>query len=307
MKRSEGQQYFHSLPTVLKPYNYTSLFVYGGDLEFDNMEGFLRIIGFEHFIDENHYDQSQFLTKWGATDEQVFTKANELFRQQKEPFLGAILTLSNHSPYLVPESADFERIDASIKDANIFNAFKYSDYALGKFFKLARQETYFKNTIFIILGDHGEAYQGGKYALNLERFKVPLLLYAPGILFPARRSVVGSQVDILPTIMGLLHLNYLHASFGHDLLTLEDDEGFAILANNQQIGIINDTYYMIENLGINTSFYEYRHAFSGKQDLFGKDPHVQPISEKMQTMLRSHLQTALYLLKSKKCGEPIQN
>ena len=307
MKRSEGQQYFHSLPTILKPYSYTSLFVYGGDLEFDNMEGFLRIIGFEHFIDENCYDRSQFLTKWGATDEQVFTKANEEFRKLPEPFLGAILTLSNHAPYLVPESADFERVDASLKDAKMFNAFKYSDYALGQFFRCARQDAYFQNTIFIILGDHGHAYQGGKYALNLERFKVPLLLYAPGILAPARKYVVSSQIDILPTIMGLLHLDHLHASFGRDLLNLDVDEGFAILANNQQIGIITDAYYLIEDLGINTFFYEYRHPFSSKQDRFGKYPHLQQIAEKMQTTLRSHLQIALYLLKSRKCGDPVQN
>lgn len=307
MKRSEGQQYFHSLPALLKPYNYTSLFVYGGDLEFDNMEGFLRILEFEHFVDESQYDQSQFLTKWGATDEQVFAKANEEFRQLPQPFLGAILTLSNHAPYLVPESADFERVAASLKNAKMLNAFKYSDYALGQFFTRARKEAYFQHTIFIILGDHGQAYQGGQYALNLERFKVPLLLYAPGILPPARKSVVGSQIDVLPTIMGLLQLDHLHASFGRDLLTLEDHQGFAILANNQQTGIINDTYYLIEHLGVTTSFYEYRQPFSSRQDLFGADPAVQPVAEKMQTTLRSYLQTALYLLKSRKCGESVQN
>ncbi len=86
MKRSEGQQYFHSLANILEPYGYTSLFVYGGDLEFDNMEGFLRNIGFEQFVDYTQYDQSQFLTKWGATDEQVFTQANDVFRQQEDLF-----------------------------------------------------------------------------------------------------------------------------------------------------------------------------------------------------------------------------
>lgn len=307
MKRSEGQQFFHSLPTILKPYNYPSLFVYGGDLEFDNMEGFLRIIGFEDFIGENDYDQSQFLTKWGATDEQVFTKANEEFRQLPQPFLAAILTLSNHAPYLVPESAAFERVPGSYKQANMLNAFKYSDYALGQFFKCARKEAYFENTLFIILGDHGQSYRGGGYTLNLERFKVPLLFYAPGILAPERKSVVGSQIDILPTIMGLLHFEHLHASFGRDLLTLDDDEGFAILADNQTIGIINNTYYLIEHLGVNTRFYEHRHPFSNTQDVFGKDPQAQPVAEKMQTTVRSYLQTALYLLKSKKCGDSAQN
>ena len=307
MKRSEGQQYFHSLANILKPYGYTSLFVYGGDLEFDNMHGFLRNIGFEQFVDYTQYDQSQFLTKWGATDEQVFIKANELFRQQQGPFFGAILTLSNHSPYLVPESADFERVDASVKDANILNAFKYSDYALGQFFKLARQETYFENTIFIVLGDHGKAYKGAEYALNLDRFQVPLLLYAPGILEPGVQNVIGSQVDILPTIMGLLKFNYTHASFGRDLLKLNEDEGFAILVSDQQIGIINHSHYLIEDLGVNTSLYNYRVPQRRTINLMGTSAEIQQIADEMQTTMRSHLQTALYLLKSRQCGESPQN
>lgn len=307
MKRSEGQQYFHSLANILKPHGYTSLFVYGGDLEFDNMEGFLRNIGFEQFVDYTQYDQSQFLTKWGATDEQVFTKANELFRKQQEPFFGAILTLSNHSPYLVPESADFERVDLSIKDANILNAFKYSDYALGQFFKLARQENYFKNTIFIMLGDHGKAYKGAEYALNLDCFGIPLLLYAPDILEPGVQRVIGSQIDILPTIMGLLKFDYAHASFGRDLLKLNEDEGFAILASDQQIGILNHSYYLIEDLGVNTSLYNYRVPHRRTLNLLGTSAEAQQIAEEMQTTLRSHLQTALYLLKSKKCGDNLQN
>lgn len=306
MKRSEGQQYFHSLANILEPYGYTSLFVYGGDLEFDNMEGFLRNIGFEQFVDYTQYDQSQFLTKWGATDEQVFTQANDIFRQQEGPFLGAILTLSNHSPYLVPEAADFERVDASVKDANIFNAFKYSDYALGQFFKLARQEAYFQNTIFLVLGDHGEAYKGAEYALNLDRFRIPLLLYAPGILQPGVQRVIGSQVDILPTVMGLLKLDYSHASFGRDLFTLEEDEGFAILASDQQIGIINHSYYFIEDLGINTSLYNYRVPHRRTVNLIGISDEMQQVANDMQTTMRSHLQTALHLLKFKKCGDSAQ-
>ncbi len=106
--------------------------------------------------------------------------------------------------------------------------------------------------------------------------------------------------------MGLLKLDYSHASFGRDLFTLEEDEGFAILASDQQIGIINHSYYFIEDLGINTSLYNYRVPHRRTVNLIGISDEMQQVANDMQTTMRSHLQTALHLLKFKKCGDSAQ-
>lgn len=136
-----------------------------------------------------------------------------------------------------------------------YNTFRYSDYSFRKFIEAAQQEDYFHNTIFVFVGDHGVAgnasamYPSAWTQQRLTDEHVPLLFYAPHLLAPQRRTEVVSQIDVLPTIAGMLHRTYINNTLGRDLLHPDKKNNYAFITNTAgKIGMVTDDYYFTTNL-----------------------------------------------------------
>lgn len=148
----------------------------------------------------------------------------EFARENGRPFLGVIYTMNTHTPFMTP--AGYPLLFEPANELERFlNSLNYSDYTLKLFFELAQKEPYFKNTIFIFAADHSRVEDTFNLA---DQHHIPFLIYAPGYVPPAIHHVVGSQLDILPTVLGLLRLKALHSSWGQDLLRISEDRGFAV-------------------------------------------------------------------------------
>jgi phosphoglycerol transferase MdoB-like AlkP superfamily enzyme len=164
----------------------------------------------------------------------------------KPPFLAYAFTGTTHEPYpRLP--AKFEVRPHGTNDENGYlNALKYADWSLGQFMAAARQTDWFDNTIFIFTADHTNHFQKGQGLL--QRFHIPFLIYAPGLFDGAERQVIGSQLDVMPTIIDLLGLNREFAALGSSLLRKEHGgEAFLTLGANQ-IGLITDNAYLRHDL-----------------------------------------------------------
>ena len=195
----------------------------------------------------------------------MFDRAAEELGKQREdkPFYAFLQTLSNHTPYALPEKLPVEAVTGQGSLDQHLTAMRYSDWALGQFFEKIRNAPYFKETLFVIVGDHG--FGGGEQLteMNLARFNVPLLLIAPGIRekFGATRDTVGTQVDVAPTIMGRLGDNFAHQCWGRDLLNLpKDDPGFGVIkpsGNDQTVAIISDDKIVVQSKSKALKSYEY--------------------------------------------------
>ena len=136
-----------------------------------------------------------------------------------------------------------------------YNAFRYTDYCFRSFFEKASRADYFSNTIFVLIGDHGVAgnalavYPSVWTTQRLTDQHVPLLFYAPGLLSPQRREEVVSQIDVLPTIAGLLHRPYENRTLGRDLLDPTKKNHFAFVTNaSDRIGLVTNDYYFTRHL-----------------------------------------------------------
>ena len=255
MSRVEGQQKIPTIASILKDKGYASLFVYGGDTQFDNMQGFLVPKGFDRVINQYDFPQSLVLNKWGILDEFVFDKMlNEIdgIYKQKKPFVTMMLTLTNHPPYTVP-NVDFGRVKTGSDLDNSYNTFKYSDYALGKFFDKIKTRDYFNDTIFVICGDHAQTLH---HDLDFEYRKsyVPCLIYAPKILKPNASDKLCGQIDIAPTIFSVLNMSTENAFCGKDMLKPKNSEkDFAIILSGSDMGYLKNGFFYYTRVGDNRS------------------------------------------------------
>ena len=211
-----AQSDFFTLSGLLKHFDYQTSFVYGGDSNFDNMRHFFVYNGIDRIIEQSDMQNAHFRNHWGVSDEDTFRNANQLFRSYGDkPFASLVLTLSNHEPFEFPVG-DYPLYEQPAATHN--NSAQYADYALGKFFDQARREDYFANTVFLIVADHSvNTHSPG--LIDPAKFHIPALIIAPG-LAPQRIDTLASQIDLAPTVLGLLGITTRHPMPGHNLLQM---------------------------------------------------------------------------------------
>lgn len=255
VRRPNNENLF-SIATVLNKENYDLKFIYGGYGYFDNMNQFFSDNGFKIW-DRNSIpsEEVSFENIWGISDEdlylQVIKQADQSY-SNKQKFFSLVMTTSNHRPYTYPEG----KIDIPSKTSR-HGGVKYTDYALGEFFKAAKEKPWFDNTIFVIVADHC-AGSAGKTALPPEKYRIPLFIYAPKIITPGVVSKIAGQIDIAPTILGLLNIEYDSRFFGNDILSKNYQNAFistfqklGYIENNKLVvlspGKIENTYNLLDN------------------------------------------------------------
>lgn len=242
---------------------YDKHYFLGGSAGFNNFDGLLKNINNLQMHTEGSFESPK-INVWGISDKDLFLEANEIFRNKRAPFFAIIQTSNNHRPYMIPESdTDFVRLTVpeeelaryGFESLDEYNTFRYSDYSFRKFIETAQQEDYFHNTIFVFVGDHGVAgnadamYPPAWTSQRLTDEHVPLLFYAPYILQPQKRSEVVSQIDVLPTIAGMLQQTYVNTTLGRDLLDPAKKNNYAFITNTAgKIGMVTDDFYYIKNL-----------------------------------------------------------
>ncbi|MCM2272189.1 MAG: sulfatase-like hydrolase/transferase [candidate division Zixibacteria bacterium] len=256
LDRYNARHPFVALPAILEQRRYTNLLAYGGDLAFDNMQGFFKTQGMHRFCGEKEYGTENIFAKWGIPDEVVFTKTVRMIDSLPRPYSLTLLTLSNHEPFDLPDSSIQIYFDDS-EESRVRNAHRYADHALGLFMDSMATLPSFDSTIFLFASDHNKLEPAVPTPHPLQ-FRVPMLIYAPKMLGDSGRviSTVGGQTDIIPTLMGLLGGTYTHASWGRDLLGLDkDDPGFASICMLNKTGLVEGEYVYTEWIDLPPSFY----------------------------------------------------
>ena len=210
-----SQKDFFTIADLLRRNGYCTEFIYGGDSRFDNMRGFFLGNGFQRVYDQDNYNNPVFRGTWGVSDEDLFAKANTIFRGHGDrPFFGLILSTSNHDPFEFPDG----RITLYESPQNTrYNAMKYADYALGTFFKNAKKEAYYKNTLFLVIADHSTRLKGLDL-IPLKKFHIPGLIIGPGVR-PEKYYNLTSQIDMPPTLLDLMGLSTDNPLIGRPLLS----------------------------------------------------------------------------------------
>ena len=202
---------------------------------------------------------------WGVSDLDLFKEANNLLKNKKDlskPSFIIIQTAGNHRPYTIPEKNDGfitknikkEILNkAGFKSLEQFNAMRLLDHSIGEFFELAKESSYYANTIFVLFGDHGTSDpQAGHmgladYDLKLRSYNVPLIIFAPKIIQnPQIITRASGLSDLMPTIAGLCKIPYMNKTIGRDLLGSDNNLAFLVnkKMNPTSYGVIDNQFYL---------------------------------------------------------------
>jgi phosphoglycerol transferase MdoB-like AlkP superfamily enzyme len=173
---------------------------------------------------------------WGIDDEGAFDytlqQCDKSFTAGKL-FFNHIMTVSNHRPYTFPDG----RIDIPSASQSIAGGVKYTDYAINKFLKDAQQKPWFNNTLFVIVADHCSK-SAGKTDLPVNRYHIPCFIYAPVLVKPLLEQRLTSQIDLVPTVLGMLNLNYTSRFLGYDIFKTPPGRERAFISTYQDMGYI---------------------------------------------------------------------
>lgn len=237
VKRLGRETGYASLGRQLEAQSYDCVFLYGGRGYFDNMNAFFSGNGYR-IIDQTSVPEKEitFKNAWGMCDEDLYAQAlrqADIDHAAGKPFFLQLMTTSNHRPYTYPEG----RIDIP-SGRGRDGAVKYTDHAIGTFLETARNKPWFGSTIFVFVADH-TANSAGKKDLPVEKYRIPLFIFAPGIIEPREVPTLASQIDLAPTLLGLLNLDYTSTFFGRNVLRENTTGGRALIGNYQHLGLFD--------------------------------------------------------------------
>jgi len=280
--------------TIINDFDgYEKYYFIGGRSQFNNFRGLVDNIKGVHVYEEGKY-KSVKLNVWGISDKNLFLEANGVLAKQQKPFFAIIQTADNHRPFDIPvEDSDFVKqnipeeqlLKYGFESLAEFHAFAYTDYCIKKFMEAAKTSPWYDNTIFIFTGDHG--VEGNATAIypkawtdqRLSDEHVPLLFYAPALLAPQKRTEPVSQIDILPTVAGMMQQPYLNTTLGRDLLDTAKtvNAAFIIYHAPGWIGVVSDDYFFRKNIRIK------------KEELVPVRNNLPPLNKKQEDSIKANL------------------
>lgn len=237
VKRPDNGKLF-SFGRVLQQKGYDTAFLYGGRGYFDNMNAFYSGNGYR-IVDQTDFTKEEitFTNAWGVSDDIIFNRtlkeADKDFQDHK-PFFFQIMTTSNHRPYTYPEG----KIDLP-SGSGRQGAVKYTDFAIHQFIEQAKTKPWFDDTVFVMVADHC-AGSARKTELPVDKYHIPLFIYAPKHVPAIRNDIVSSQIDVAPTVLSFLNLSYESQFYGHDIMQMHQGEGRALVSNYQKLGLFKD-------------------------------------------------------------------
>lgn len=258
--RRPGNQGIATWGKVMNDLGYQSSFLYGGYGYFDDMNTFFEGNGFQ-VLDRTDIDHVRFENVWGVADEDLFDRAIQHYDEQYKagkPFFSIIMTTSNHKPFTFRKG--LEQYGIKPVKGGRQSGVRYADYALGYFLREAAKQPWFDDTLFVVVADHG-ARVYGKAEIPLETYEIPLMIYAPKHIAPRQIDTLMTQIDIAPTVLGLLGQPYEAPFFGVDVLNAPADQPrIALFSHNHDVAILRGNDLAVLGLGKTVESFTYDRA-----------------------------------------------
>ena len=282
------------IASILAAEGYQTAFFHGAQRGSMGFQAFSRATGFQEYYGREDYDadtrfggDEDFDGMWAIWDEPLLQYYATKMSEMKEPFMTAVFTASSHHPYVIPEKYKTQYPEEGII---IHKCIRYTDMAIGKFFEKASREPWFNNTIFVLTSDHTNLSDHAFYETDLGGFCSPIIIYEPGNAErqPEIQDKIAQQIDILPTIMGMLHYPKPYFGFGIDVLNTPAEDTWAV-------NYLNGIYQYIKQghvLQFDGTQTKAVYALSDslmKQNLIGKVPQQPQMERELKAIIQQYM------------------
>ena len=261
---------------------YSSAFYHGANRSSLALAGFAHRCGFQReYSREDYADETDFDGTWGIWDAPFLQYFREGISNLPEPFLATVFTLSSHNPFALPEGVSYP--EGSLP---MHRVIRYSDDALRAFFREARKEPWFNNTLFVITGDHTGVTDVDEYKTDNGRYLIPILFYTPDGSLKGLREGTAQQLDIKPTVYGYLGYDKPFMSMGVNLLETPDEETCAFYYNGLYEFVSNGYLLTFNGSGF-SGLYHYTTDPFLNENLISVETEV---AEEMEIRFKARLQ-----------------
>ena len=289
LKRIPVLQY-DGIAATLHNNGYQTAYFTTHDKEFDNVAGFLSQNGVERIISQSDYPVSEVKTTLGVPDDYMFRFSMDVFDEMAangKPFFAAMMTASDHGPFYIPDY--FTPRSDEVK----YQITEYADWSLRRFIEMAQEKPWYDNTLFVFVADHGAALDTD-YSIPLSYFHSPLVFYMPEHLQAIENESIASQMDIFPTVMGILGKSFINNTIGIDLL--REERQYVYFMGDDKYGVLDDEWLLInkpseEQTGL------FRYKEKDKKNYLSEYPEV---AEEMKKYAESSWQVSEYQQDKKK-------
>lgn len=242
------------LPQTLQRNGYSTAYFTPHKGIFDGMEAFFYSNGYDIVFEEDSYPKEEIVGTYGVPDHVLFRHAIEYMNEvsAQGPFYATVATCSFHNPYVFPEDIDFVPRSADMTSKMA----EYADWSIGQFMAEASRQAWFDNTVFLFVADHGHI-DNGHYDIPLGRIRIPIAIYAPKYVQPKSISRLACQIDVAPTILGMLGIEYDSHMLGIDIL--KQNRIYALLGTWDAVGATDgELLYIYRKSDQRTSLHKYK-------------------------------------------------
>ncbi len=281
---------FEGLGTLLKKQGYETFFGTTHDSHFDNMEGFFRLNNFDNIINQASMPSSKVISTLGVPDHVLFdefiTTVNN--RSSKSAFLGVLMTSTDHGPWIIPQDISFKPSSRDEQE----RCTQYADWAIGQFMQKVKKQTWYNNTVFLFVADHG--ISNGPYEMTLTFNHVPLIIHQPTMFKADTVSYPCFQPDVTATIMGIVGGPFNNRTFGINIL--KQHHPFVVFSADDKLALIDSSGYFYYETLSNSQKYLRHYKDLDTSNYVNKMPLK---ADSMHKNMMHVFNTAQYLIREK--------
>ncbi|WP_298221003.1 LTA synthase family protein [Flavobacterium sp.] len=274
----------YGLPKILKNQGYSTSFFHGAFNGSQNFDQYCKVAGFQNYYGKNEYPkEGAFDGNWGIFDEEFLQFFCDKVNTLPSPFFASIFTISSHIPYTIPQKyiGKFPKGTTEIHES-----IGYTDYALRQFFKKAKTQAWYKNTLFVFTADHTSSSGTGKYTTNVGKFRIPIFFFDPSK--PEFHGVLEKnfqQIDILPSVLDYLNIQDTIVTYGKSYLS---DKDFVVSYVDNVYNYIHQDYYLAFDGVKSIGLFNFKKDPLFKDNLLDKAPKIRT---PMEQFIKAYIQS----------------
>lgn len=284
------------LAGMLHDKGYYSAFFHGAQNGSMGFEAFARATGYDKYFGRTEYNadtkgggDADFDGMWAVWDEPYLQHVVRMVNGFKQPFVASVFTASSHHPFKVPE-----QYAATFKDEGgqpIHKCVRYTDMALRKFFEAASKQPWYKNTVFVLVADHTNQNTHPYYKTDQGLYGIPIIFYTPdgSLETGVKQGVIAQQIDVLPTLMGILGYDKPYIAFGCDVLRTPAAQTWAFNYNNGVYQYFKGDFLLQFDGQKTKALYRFKTDPLLKQNLAGKLPNQSQLENELKSLIQQYM------------------